>query len=89
MLLQKFHSQTIGKVASPGGGLEGSDAVTQLVLEMLAYFNLQSCISSNILSVSKVILPNSDVINQLPCVEFISSCRGTLSYLTNMLASYE
>ena len=89
MLRHKLRPQTIGKVSRPSGGLEWSDTITQLVLELLAHRTPPSCISSNILSVAKVILPNSDVINQLPGVEFISLCRGTLSYLTKMLESNE
>ena len=89
MLLQELRPQTIGKVDRPGGGLEWSDTSMQLVLELLAHRTLPSYISSNILSVAKVILQNSDVIHQLPGVEFIRSCRGILSYLTKLLASYE
>ena len=89
MLLQQFRPQTIVKVATPGCGLEWSDAVMQLVLDLLEHRTPESCISSNILIVAKVILPKSDVIHQLPRVEFICLFRGTLSYLTNLLASYE
>ena len=87
MLLQKLHPHTIGKVARLGGVLEWSDTVTQMVLKMLAHRTPPSCISSNILSVAKVIIPNSDVIYQLPGVEFICSFQVNLSYLTNLLAS--
>ena len=89
MLLEKLHPQTIGKVSRPGGGLEWSDTVTQLVLKMLLHCTPLFCISSNILSVAKFILPNSDVIHQLPGVKFIRLFRGTLSYLTKLLASDE
>ena len=74
MLLHKLHPKTIGKVARPGGGLEWSDTITQMVLKMLAHRTLPSYVSSNILSVANVIIPKSDVINQLPGVESISSC---------------
>ena len=89
MLPQKLRPQTIVEVSRPGGGLDWSDNITQLVLELLAHRTPPSCISSDILSVAKVILPNSDVIYQLPGVELICLCQGTLSYLTKLLASYE
>ena len=89
MLRHKLRPQTIGKVFRPSGGLYWSDNITQLVLELLAHRTPPSCISSNILSVAKVILPNSDVIHQLTGVELICFCRGTLSYLTKILVSYE
>ena len=73
MLLHQLRPQTIGKVFRPGGGIEWSDTVTQLVLELLAHLTPPSCISSNILSVANVILPNYNVIHQLPGVGFISS----------------
>ena len=73
MLLQQLNPQIIGKVARPGGVLEWSDSITQLVLEMLAHRTLPFFISFNILSVSKVILPNSDIIHQLPGIEIIHS----------------
>ena len=89
MLLQKLYPQTIGKVSRTSGGLEWSDKIMQLVLELLAHCTPLSCISSNILIVAKVILPNSNVIHQLPDVEFIRLFRGALSYLTKLLASNE
>ena len=56
---------------------------------MLAHRTPPSCISSNIISVAKIILPKSYVIHQLLHVEFIHSCRGNLLYLTNILDSDE
>ena len=73
MLLQELCPYTIVKVFSPSGFLKWSDTVTQLVLELLAHLTPPSRISSNILSVAKVILPNSDVMNQLPGVELFCS----------------
>ena len=81
--------QTIGKVARPGGGLEWSNTVMQLVLDLLAHCTLPSYISYNILIVSKVILPNSDGIHNLPGVVFICLFQVTLSYITKILASDE
>ena len=79
----------LGKMARAKGGLEWSESVTQLVLEMLSHRTPPSCISANILSVVKVILPNYEVIKEVPSVEFIRSCRGTLSYFTKLLAAVE
>lgn len=76
-------------MSRPKGGLEWSESVTQLVLEMLSHRTPPSCISANILSVCKIILPNHDVVKEVPSVDFIRSCRGTLSYLTKLLASAE
>ena len=56
---------------------------------MIVHSTPPSCISSKILIVAKFILPNSDVIHQLPGVKFIRPFRGTLSYLTKLLASDE
>ena len=89
MLIQQLRPQTVGKVARPGGFLEWSDTVMQLFLDILANCTPPSCIISNILSVTKVFLPKSDIIHQLPDVEFISLCRGNLSYLSKLLASDE
>ena len=69
----------------PGGDIEWSDTDTQLVLEMLAHRTPLCCISYNLLSVAKVILQNSNAIHQLPGVEFIRSCQGTISYLAKLL----
>ena len=69
--------------------LEWSDTVTQLVIDLLAHSTPTSCISSNILSVTKVILPNFKFIHQIPGVEFIFFCRVTFSYLANLLVSNE
>ena len=87
MLLQQLHPQTSDKVVRPGGGLEWSETFTQLVLKMLVHRTMTSCISSNIIIVAKVILTNSDVIHQLPGVEFIHSFLVIISYLTKLLAS--
>ena len=89
MLLQIFLPQTVDKVARPGGGLEWSDIVMQLVLELLPHCTPPSCISSNILSVAKVILQKTNVINQLPGVEYIHLCQVTLSYPTNLFVFNE
>ena len=71
MLLHQLRPQTIVKVVRPVGVLEWIDTVTQLVLELLAHFTPLSYISYNILSVAKVILPNSDGIHKLTGVEFV------------------
>ena len=89
MLLQLLHPQTIGKIDRPVDGIEWSDNVTQLFLDILAHRTPPSCISSIILSVAKVIIPNSEVIHQLHGVEFICLFQGTFSYLTKLLASDE
>ena len=81
MLPQQFLPQKIGKVSRRGGGLEWGDTVTQMVLEQLARRTPPSYISCNILSVDKVILPKSDVIHQLPGVEFIFLCQVTLTMI--------
>ena len=89
MLLQQLRPQKIGNVARPGGGIEWIDTVTRMVIYLLAHSTPPSCISFNILSVAKVILTKSDFIHQIPGVEFIRLCRGTLLYLTKLLASNE
>ena len=89
MLLHQLHPQILDKVSMTGGGLEWSNTVPQLVLEMLTYCTPPSYISYNILSVYKFILPNFNAIHQLPGVEFICFFRGTISCLTKLLASNE
>ena len=54
---------------------------------MLAHRIPPYCFSSNIVNVAKVFLRKSDVINQIPGVQFIHSCQCHISYLTKMLAS--
>ena len=81
MLLHKLSAQKIGKVSRPGDSLKWSDTVTQMVLEVPTNNTPPSCISSDILSVAKFILPNPDVIHELSGVKFIFNFRGTISYL--------
>ena len=61
--------------------------MTQLVIELLANRTPPSCISGNILAVAKIILPNYECITELPSIAFIRRCRGTLSYLTKLMAA--
>ena len=71
------------------GGVEWDETVTQLVLEMLAHRTPPSYIPSNIVSVSRIILPHYNVIKDVPSIDFIRRSRGTLSYVTKLLAAAE
>ena len=86
---QLLRPHTIGKITRPKGGVEWNEITTQLVLELLSHRTPPSCIPANIVSVAKIILPNYNVITEVPSIEFIRSSRGTLSYFTKLLASYE
>ena len=90
LCLQTLRPTKLMKVArQKGGGVEWSDTVTHLVMELLAHRTPPSCITSNILTVAKVLLPNYECVKELPSVGFVRGCRGTLSYLTKLLASDE
>lgn len=67
--------------------MEWNEPTTQLVLELLAQRTPPSCIVPNILSVSKVLLPNYDAVVKLPGMNFIRRSRGTLAYLTKLIAA--
>ena len=87
--METLRPRPLGKITRPKGGVEWNESVTQLILEMLSHRTPPACISANIVSVAKVLLPHYDIIKEVPSVEFIRSCRGTLSYLTKLLAACE
>ena len=61
--------------------------MTQLVIKLLANRSPPSCVRENILTVANTLLPNYEVIDQLPSLDFVRKSRGTLSYLTKLLAA--
>ena len=71
----------------PGGGVEWNEATTQLVLELLAQRTPPSCVVPNILSVANILLPNYAAIEKLPGMNFVRRSRGTLAYLTKLIAA--
>ena len=70
------------------GGLQWSEDITRMVLEMLSHRTPPSCIAPNILTVARTIYPNRDIVFELPGVSFIRHCRSVLSYLTKLLAAF-
>jgi len=89
--MERMRPRSLGKMPrrQGQGGVEWDETVTQLVLEMLAHRTPPSCIPSNIVSVSRIILPHYDVIKDVPSIDFIRRSRGTLSYVTKLLAAAE
>ncbi len=63
--------------------------VTQLVIEMLAHQTPPSCVSANILSVVKLLMPEAPIIEELPSIRFIRNCRTVSLHLSKTLAAYE
>ena len=63
--------------------------MTQMVLELLSHRTPPSCIASNILTVSKLLCPNTTIVKELPGISFVQGCRSTLSYFTKLMAAYQ
>ena len=63
--------------------------VDKLVLEMLANRTLPSCIQVNIYETAMSILPNVDVIKELPSLNHIKNLWTTLMLMTKTLAAYQ
>ncbi len=62
---------------------------TQLILEMLAHRTPPSCVAPNILLAAEILLPNVNIIQELPSIRFVRSCRSVLLHVTKTLASYQ
>eukprot|EP00956_Cyclotella_meneghiniana_P011123 scaffold15566_cov34-Cyclotella_meneghiniana.AAC.1 len=77
------------KVTKTGKPKTWGPVVTQLVVEMLANGTPPSAISANILSVCKLLIPDAPIIDELPSIRFVRSCRTVLLHLAKTLAAYE
>ena len=55
---------------------------------MLAHRTPPSCVVPNILSAAKILLPNVNIIQEVPSIRFVRSCRSVLLHVTKTLASY-
>jgi hypothetical protein len=56
---------------------------------MLAHRTPPSCVVPNILSAAEVLLPNVSIIQEVPSIRFVRSCRSVLLHVTKTLASYQ
>ncbi len=56
---------------------------------MLAHRTPPSCVAPNILSAAEILLPNVNIIQELPSIWFVRSCRSVLLHVTKTLASYQ
>eukprot|EP00956_Cyclotella_meneghiniana_P001704 scaffold1864_cov60-Cyclotella_meneghiniana.AAC.3 len=84
--LASFRYHKVKKIGNPKSW---DPIVTQLVIEMLAHQTPPSCISANILSVVKLLIPEAPIIEELPSVRFVRNCRTVLLHLSKTLAAYE
>ena len=62
---------TYHKVKKIGNPKTWDPILTQLVVEMLSHGTPPSCISANILSVVKLLMPGAPIIEELPSLRFI------------------
>ena len=76
------------KVTKTGKPKSWGPVVTQLVVEMLANGTPPSAISANILSVCRLLIPDAPIIEELPSIRFIRSCRTVLLHLAKTLAVF-
>ena len=62
---------------------------TPLIPEMLAHHTPPSCVVPNILVAAEILLPNVKIIQEIPSIRFVFSCRSVLLHVTKTLASYQ
>ena len=65
------------------------DWVVQMVIELLNTRTPPSCIPKIILAICKLIVPNFEIVKELPGISFCRSVRSTLVVFTKTLAAYE
>eukprot|EP00956_Cyclotella_meneghiniana_P019144 scaffold32561_cov32-Cyclotella_meneghiniana.AAC.5 len=82
----RYRNRKVKKIGNPK---QWDPIVTQLVIEMLAHQTPPSCISANILSVVKLLVPDAPIVEELPSVRFVRNCRTVLLHLSKTLAAYE
>ena len=61
-----------------GGGLQWSEWVTGIILEMLSHRTPPESIPANILAVDRLISPNYDSVESVSRIIFVRNCRGIL-----------
>ena len=79
----------IKKVPRKGGGLTWPMFVVEIILELLSHRTPPSCIAANILSISSLLNPNYNVVEELPATNYIRECRSVLGYITKTLAVFQ
>ena len=70
-----------------GGGLQWSDWVTDIVLEMLSHRTPPESIPANILAVGRLISPNYNIVESVPSINFVRNCRSVLAVETKTLGA--
>ena len=70
-----------------GGGLQWSEWVTDIVLEMLSHRTPPESIPANILGVGWLISPNYDIIELVPSINFVRNCGSILVVETKILSA--
>eukprot|EP00956_Cyclotella_meneghiniana_P019310 scaffold32996_cov35-Cyclotella_meneghiniana.AAC.3 len=84
--LANFRYHKVKKIGNPKSW---DPIVTQLVIKMLAHQTPPSCVSANILSVVKLLVPEAPIVEELPSVRFVRNCRSVLLHLSKTHAAYE
>ena len=54
-----------------GGGLQWEEWMTQMVLELLSHCTPPSCIATNILIVTEIICPHTNIVKELPSISIV------------------
>ena len=91
-LMEAIHNcvpRMIKKVPRKGGGLTWPRFVVEIILELLSHRTPPSCIAANILSISSLLNPNYNVVEELPATNYIRECRSVLGYITKTLAVFQ
>ena len=68
-----------------GGGLQWSEWVTDIVLEMLSHRTPPESIPANILVVGRLISPNYNIFESVPSINFVQNCGSILVVDTKIL----
>ena len=63
--------------------------VVEMVIELLSHPTPPSCISANILTIAEALLPDMQVVHELPGLSWIRDARGLMTYLTKTMAAYQ
>ena len=64
------------------------EVITQLVVELLSHRTPPLSVCPNIVSVVQLLMPNTDIIKELPGNRFVRYCRTILAQVSQTLAAY-
>ena len=67
------------------GGQQWSEWVTNMVIKLLTHRTPPESITSNILTVCRLVSPNNNIVGSLPGIDFFHKCQSVLAVETKTL----